>query len=99
MVFDEDFEELKSNLLSLYSELKDNFEDEKLIEILDIKTGILNFRNIYLSKKKELDHKFLYYSIKCILRFLLIMKDDYKENPDYLKELNNIFYLWQIGKP
>ena len=65
-------------------------------ELLDINTHVVTFGNIHSFMDEQLSTLFFYNSIKCILLFLLILKEDYKSKPDYKEDLEEIFKLWQI---
>ncbi len=96
MIRDMDFEELYQYLNDLYNELKEYFDDDQINDLLDINTNIVRFGNIHAFMEKNFSTMFLFTSIKCILKSLIIIKETYKTNPEYNKYLDKISKRWQI---
>ncbi len=96
-MIDINFEELKEYLNGLNTELRQIFDDETLKYLLDIDTDIVRYGNIHSFMKKPLSTIFLYNSLKSILMFLIIIKEDREKIPKrYYEYLKEIIELWQI---
>ena len=96
MTIDVELEQLKIHLDRLYSELTQKFEDDEIKSILDNNSNPVIFGSIHAFMKEPLNHLFFYSSIKCILTSLIIIKEQFKTNPNYNNYLDEIFKRWKI---
>ena len=96
MTIDIELEQLELHLERLYVELSQKFNEDEMKSILDNNTGPVRFGNIHAFMKEPLNHLFFYSSIKCILSSLIIIKEQFKTDPNHNKYLNELFKRWKI---
>ena len=97
MTRDVEFEELINYLEDFYHELEGYFDDDQVNNLLDINSHIVTFGNIHaFMENKEMNTRFLFTLIKSILKSLIIIKNAYKDKPNYNKYIKRISKRWRI---